>query len=216
MSTVRGAHAYLAPSAQVNQQQQQQQHAGYFDNAANHLAKERSTVGSASATGSLGGGTTWASGSDLYDADKMSEDQDDGVSSGGLSDEGNASLVGFGEGASSTISGPISSSGRIPRGSKIAAGLGSPAPTKQNHQDSGSPMQGVEEDDPQTPGGLSYGGDDLDASRSERHRARDADVTTQQRAEDFIRAKLGNESHKSLSSLHGGIHSLGSSRSEEK
>ena len=42
-----------------------------------------------------------------YDADKMSED---GVSStGGLSEEGNASLVGFGEGASSTISGPVSS-----------------------------------------------------------------------------------------------------------
>lgn len=68
-------------------------------------------MGSASATGSIGGRTTWASGSDAFDPDKMSlEDHDDGTSSmGGMSDEGNASLVGFGEGASSTISGPISS-----------------------------------------------------------------------------------------------------------
>lgn len=39
----------------------------------------------------------------------MSEDQDDGVSStGGFSDEDKASLVGFGEGAGSTVSGPVS------------------------------------------------------------------------------------------------------------
>jgi hypothetical protein len=80
---------------------------GYFDNPAPQV-KERSTVGSASATGSIGGKTTWASGSVDYDADKMSEDQDDGLSStGGFSDE-NASLVGFGEGAGSTVSVPIS------------------------------------------------------------------------------------------------------------
>ncbi|KAJ5114645.1 hypothetical protein NUU61_000404 [Penicillium alfredii] len=69
------------------------------------------TVGSASATGSVGGRTTWASGSDAFEADKMSEgpDPDDGVSSASnVSDEGNASLVGFGEGANSTISGPTS------------------------------------------------------------------------------------------------------------
>ncbi|KAI9885914.1 MAG: hypothetical protein M1823_002287 [Watsoniomyces obsoletus] len=84
---------------------------GYFD-PANPQAKERSTVGSASATGSVGGRTTWASSSDINEGDKMSED---GVSStGGLSEEGNASLVGFGEGASSTISGPISTIGRAP------------------------------------------------------------------------------------------------------
>lgn len=66
-------------------------------------------MGSASATGSVGGRTTWASGSIDYDADKMSEDQDDGVSSaGGFSDEDKASLVGFGEGAGSTVSGPVS------------------------------------------------------------------------------------------------------------
>lgn len=78
-----------------------------FDNVPQF--RERSTVGSASATGSVGGRTTWASGSVDYDADKMSEDPDDGVSStGGFSDEDKASLVGFGEGAGSTVSGPVS------------------------------------------------------------------------------------------------------------
>ncbi|WEW57576.1 hypothetical protein PRK78_003043 [Emydomyces testavorans] len=80
---------------------------GYFDPTHAHLLqKERSTVGSASATGSVGARTTWASGSDIFDQDKINDD--DGVSStGGFSDE-NASLVGFGEGANSTISGPVS------------------------------------------------------------------------------------------------------------
>ena len=109
--------------------------AGYFDppTAAANTNKERSTVGSASATGSIGGRTTWASGSDAFDntTDKMSEDQDmDASSTGGFSDEGNASLVGFGEAASSTVSGPISSIGtrtsqrhslQPPRSSGIAA-----------------------------------------------------------------------------------------------
>ncbi|KAL4922150.1 hypothetical protein BDW62DRAFT_173018 [Aspergillus aurantiobrunneus] len=82
---------------------------GYFDTSSG--IKERSTVGSASATGSVGARTTWASGSDAFDADKMSEDPEDGTSSvGNLSDEGDASLVGFGEGASTT-SGPISHPG---------------------------------------------------------------------------------------------------------
>ncbi|OCL01696.1 hypothetical protein AOQ84DRAFT_369922 [Glonium stellatum] len=73
---------------------------GYFDANNNpQIFRERSTVGSASATGSVGGRTTWASGSDVYDPDKMSEDQDNETSSmGGFSDEA-ASLVGFGEGA---------------------------------------------------------------------------------------------------------------------
>ncbi|KAI9738315.1 MAG: hypothetical protein M1834_008813 [Cirrosporium novae-zelandiae] len=80
----------------------------YFDTTGG-LPKERSTVGSASATEpSVGARTTWASSSDAYEGDKMSEDPDDGMSSlGGFSDEGNASLVAFGEGASG-ISGPIS------------------------------------------------------------------------------------------------------------
>ncbi|KAF7715625.1 Uncharacterized protein PECH_002465 [Penicillium ucsense] len=79
---------------------------GYFDS---HALKERSTVGSASATGSVGH-TTWASSSEAFSADKMSEDidADDRDSVGNISDEGNASLVGFGEGANSTISGPVS------------------------------------------------------------------------------------------------------------
>lgn len=73
---------------------------GYFDaNNQPQIYRERSTVGSASATGSVGGRTTWASGSDVYDPDRMSEDQDNETSSmGGFSDEA-ASLVGFGEGA---------------------------------------------------------------------------------------------------------------------
>ncbi|CAG8905245.1 unnamed protein product [Penicillium egyptiacum] len=91
---------------------------GYFESQA---LKERSTVGSASATGSIAGRTTWASSSDTYDADKMSEDhEDDGTSSvGNVSDEGNASLVGFGEGANSTYSGPIS---RPPGMNRVSSG----------------------------------------------------------------------------------------------
>ncbi|KAI9825376.1 MAG: hypothetical protein M1819_000542 [Sarea resinae] len=118
---------------------------GYFDNANAHL-KERSTVGSASATGSVGGRTTWASGSDTYDPDKMSEDQDDGSSStGGFSDEGNASLVGFGEGASSTISGPTSSAvGRNPgRQSGVASPTIGKASAVPGYLQQGSPMAGV-------------------------------------------------------------------------
>lgn len=73
----------------------------YFDGTGNPaIGRERSTVGSASATGSVGARTTWA-GSEAGD-DKMSESQDmdmDTSSVGGMSDEGTASLVGFGEGA---------------------------------------------------------------------------------------------------------------------
>ena len=50
----------------------------------------------------------------------MSEHEDDGTSSiGNVSDEGNASLVGFGEGANSTYSGPIS---RPPGMSRVSSG----------------------------------------------------------------------------------------------
>ena len=99
---------------------------GYFDQTGQPIiGKERSTVGSASATGSAGGRTTWASGSDLYE-DKMSED--DGVSLAAFSDEGNASLVGFGEAANTP--------GLVPA-SRTPQGLGR-AP--------GSPMQGIEKD----------------------------------------------------------------------
>ncbi|KAI9870841.1 MAG: hypothetical protein M1830_003724 [Pleopsidium flavum] len=164
VATVRqgGGPSHLAPGTSTATAQQPP---GYFDNA-QLQQKERSTVGSASATGSVGGRTTWASGSDVYDADKMSEDQDDGVSSSaGLSDEGNASLVGFGEGASSTISGPISSvGGRAPGGGR-QSGLASPTIAKGNttqgytqQQGStvggggvgGSPMQGIQSSTPST------------------------------------------------------------------
>ncbi|GAB1205732.1 hypothetical protein APSETT445_004411 [Aspergillus pseudonomiae] len=104
---------------------------GYFDTSS--TLKERSTVGSASATGSVGARTTWASGSDAFDADKMSEEPDDGTSSvGDLSDEGDASLVGFGEGAS-TISGPISHP-NLNRTSSAGrpSSLGSPSITRAN------------------------------------------------------------------------------------
>lgn len=116
---------------------------GYFGNltAPSNANKERSTVGSASATGSVGGRTTWASGSDNNDAtDKMSEDQDmDASSNGGFSDEGNASLVGFGEGASSTVSGPISTSG-----TRASQRQGQAARASATSRDSGStPMTGV-------------------------------------------------------------------------
>nr|POE64818.1 hypothetical protein CFP56_69510 [Quercus suber] len=81
-----------------------QQPHGYFDASGNPaIARERSTVGSASATGSVGARTTWA-GSEAGDADKMSESADQDVdmdaasSVGGYSEE-NGSLVGFGEGA---------------------------------------------------------------------------------------------------------------------
>lgn len=99
------------PQQQQQQGFQQQPPGGYFDPSSGGLHK--STVGSASATGSAGGRGTWASGSVSDLGDRMSEDQDqdDGISSAGLSDGGDASLVGFGEGAGSTVSGPASNSG---------------------------------------------------------------------------------------------------------
>ena len=75
----------------------------------------------------------------------MSEDQDDGISSTGMSDEGNASLVGFGETASSTVSGPASITYRTAAMGKDAVRTGSPTPAKQHNRDSGSPMQGLED-----------------------------------------------------------------------
>ncbi len=88
-------------------------------------------MGSASATGSGA------------DSDKMSEDQDDGISSAGMSDEGNASLVGFGETASST--GPTSISNSTTPIGKEAAGASSPTSAIHHNRDSGSPMQGLED-----------------------------------------------------------------------
>ncbi|KAL9137148.1 MAG: hypothetical protein Q9175_001633 [Cornicularia normoerica] len=127
VATIRGANQHLA---QGSQHVQQPQPPGYFDIAAN---LRKSTVGSASATGSGG------------DSDKMSEDQDDGISSGGMSDEGNASLVGFGETASSTVSGPTSISNRMAATGKDADVADSPTSAKQHNRDSDSPMQGLED-----------------------------------------------------------------------
>ncbi|GAB1744261.1 hypothetical protein D0862_13056 [Hortaea werneckii] len=77
----------------------------YFDATGNPaIGRERSTVGSASATGSVGARTTWA-GSEGGDVDKMSESQDmdmDTSSVGGMSEEGTGSLVGFGESGART------------------------------------------------------------------------------------------------------------------
>jgi hypothetical protein len=147
---------------------------GYFDNLPPQV-RERSTVGSASATGSVGGRTTWASGSIDYDADKMSED--DGVSStGGFSDE-NASLVGFGEGAGSTVSVPISTAT-----SKATAARYNPAGSPSTNKFSsvpashlpqvGSPMSGVmhpsaantSHTDPRMMDGISYDANIVDTT----------------------------------------------------
>ncbi|MCJ1311001.1 hypothetical protein MMC25_004671 [Agyrium rufum] len=174
-------------------QQQLGQGPGYFDGTQGANFKERSTVGSASATGSVVGGRTWASGSDAYDGDKMSEDQDDGEgSSAGLSDEGNASLVGFGEGAESTVSGPISSSTPSGRMSGLVGGgaggsaqgatgqrtnSGFTSPSGRGSQagyyprEGGSPMQGLQMGD--------------------RDRDRKARMTGQENAERIVRERMG-------------------------
>jgi hypothetical protein len=110
---------------------------GYFDsNNQPQIFRERSTVGSASATGSVGGRTTWASGSDVYDPDRMSEDQDVDTSSiGGFSDEA-VSLVGFGEGART----PARQHSQI---GSPAIGKVSAVPGHLREQALGSPMTGV-------------------------------------------------------------------------
>jgi hypothetical protein len=61
---------------------------------------------------------------DRYSAMDVSEDGNDG-----MSDEGNASLVGFGEGAGSTVSGPTYTRSRSSQMQAAAGGIGSPAST---------------------------------------------------------------------------------------
>ncbi|KAL8691968.1 MAG: hypothetical protein Q9218_002912 [Villophora microphyllina] len=149
VATGRGGSNHLAPGPSVPARSAHTP--GYFDPTGMPQGKERSTVGSASATGSVGGRMTWASGSDGND-DKMSEDPEDGVSStAGLSDEGNASLVGFGEGASSTVSGPISTSARTIQGTRTIGGVGNSLVGKHSVRDSASPMQGVQGQDSSGP-----------------------------------------------------------------
>ncbi|KAK2741370.1 hypothetical protein FQN57_005654 [Myotisia sp. PD_48] len=129
---------------------------GYFDSMNPNMAKERSTVGSASATtGSAGARHTWASGSDTFDQDRLGDD--DGTSSvGGLSDEGNASLVGFGEGANSTLSGPISAAptrlSAISRQSSAMAAAESSSPTS-GHFSNSQHAQQVDSPTAQSPTG---------------------------------------------------------------
>lgn len=182
VATLRGASAHLAPGGGAYAQQQQPP--GYFDNAITPQVKERSTVGSASATGSAGGRTAE---SDIYDADKMSEDQDDGVSSNaGMSDEGNASLVGFGETASSTVSGPISGRGGAgPRATNVGGTL---TTLKQGRHESASPMQGVQETNPAMLDGISYGRDMVDTTP--RGDARNVSMTGQEQAETIMSDRI--------------------------
>ena len=179
VATLRGASAHLAPGTSYGQPAQP---AGYFDNSASPQVKDRSTVGSASATGSAGGRTrTWASGSDMYEPDKMSEDPDDGVSSSaGLSDEGNASLVGFGEAASSTISGPVSGSTRMGAGSRGAGG--SPTTLKQGN---------ATEADPAMLDGVAHGRDTINnTSRNGRQNYEDVSMTGPEHAEAVVNERL--------------------------
>ncbi|EGC47923.1 conserved hypothetical protein [Histoplasma capsulatum var. duboisii H88] len=132
-----------------------QQHPGYFDHLQQSHFKERSTVGSASATGSIGGRTTWASGSDSLDQDRLGDD--DGVSSvGGLSDEGNSSLVGFGEGASSTVSGPVSTAAArmaFASNNRGVGGRNSPAPNNKPPTGSGHTSSSYPQPTPRTENG---------------------------------------------------------------
>lgn len=163
VATGRGASSQLAPGPPAPAHPAHGP--GYFDPTGVPHGKERSTVGSASATGSVGGRMTWASGSDVHDADKMSEDPEDGGSSNaGLSDEGNASLVGFGEGASSTVSGPVSTPGRTVQGARAGGGVGSPIAGKYAVRDSDSPMEGVQAQDEKMLDGMTYDRDVVDTT----------------------------------------------------
>ena len=131
---------------------------GYFDANGNPVyTTQMSTVGSASATGSAAGTgkmTTWASGStkgqteadddDETEADQMSMDtnyrdsdrfsasaMDEDLDGDGISDD--TSLVGFGEGAGSTVSGPTySRSNLVPRSSLLQQSTGAGTPLSAN------------------------------------------------------------------------------------
>jgi len=128
---------------------------GYFDANNNpQIMRERSTVGSASATGSVGGRTTWASESDVNFADdKDSETMDvDGERAGGFSDEA-ASLVGFGEGAR-TPARQLSGVGSPTPGAagKVSSAL--PPGVRQGQPHAPSPMSGVQSADPRLIDGM--------------------------------------------------------------
>ncbi|KAL9039767.1 MAG: hypothetical protein Q9180_002332 [Flavoplaca navasiana] len=190
VATGRGASSsHLAPHGQAPNHPAH--NTGYFDPAGLPHGKERSTVGSASATGSVGGRATWASSSDVHEGDKISEQSEDGSSMAGLSDEGNASLVGFGEGASSTVSGPVSTATRIAQGARAVGGVGSPLAGRQHStRDSGSPMQGIEGQDVKMLDGMTYDQDVVDttprnAGRAPRDNA--AALAEREQAEHLMR-----------------------------
>lgn len=163
VATLRGVTPHMPPGSATNHQQQP---SGYFDHVGTRMGKERSTVGSASATESAEGRTTWTSGSEIFEADKMSEDQDEEMgSTAGLSDEGDASLVGFGEAASSAVSGIVSKGDVI----RSQSGKGSPVIVNRISVDEGtsiqpvrksiladaeSLMQGTQEEHKDTPGNM--------------------------------------------------------------
>ena len=184
---------------------------GYFDNAPPHI-RERSTVGSASATGSVGGRTTWASGSVDNDADKMSEGDDEMSSATGLSEEGNGSLVGFGEGASSTISGPVSTP-TVRGAARQGGGLASPTLPKASalpsylQHPAGSPMSGLPPGSPMSANstatnateqihdarmkdGMTYDPDDTSARPLRAAHGRDASATGAEIAEQIMRETI--------------------------
>ncbi|KAE9961417.1 hypothetical protein BLS_002136 [Venturia inaequalis] len=166
---------------------------GYFDGSGQpQIMRERSTVGSASATGSVGGRTTWASGSEMYDADKMSEDQDvDNSSMGGFSDE--QSLVGFGEGArtparqQSIMGSPVAS--------KVSA-----VPSHLREQAAPSPMSGVstlsnhsmdaQRPDAKMLDGVTYDSEDLDATDRTPPRADPNEERGQETTERIMRERM--------------------------
>ncbi|KAL8945327.1 MAG: hypothetical protein Q9211_000157 [Gyalolechia sp. 1 TL-2023] len=185
VATGRGRSSHLAPGPLGPAHPAQG--TGYFDHTGVPHGKERSTVGSASATGSVGGRTTWASSSDVHDVDKMSEDPEDASSTAGISDEGNASLVGFGEGASSTVSGPVSALTRMASGARAAGGMGNPLAGKHGMRDSGSPMQGVQVEDAKMLDGMTYDRDVGDTTLGQAGRGlHDATMTGREQAEHMM------------------------------
>jgi hypothetical protein len=157
---------------------------GYFDAQGNPvMGRERSTVGSASATGSVGGRTTWAD-SEAGDADKMSESQDmdmDTSSVGGMSDEGTPSLVGFGESGTRTPA----------RQSVISPGSKSGTPTAR---------------DPRMIDGLTYDREVADASA---HRPGTGNTSAAEQAERIMRDNMDTTSNDRMLGGSGQANNLG-------
>lgn len=167
---------------------------GYFDGQGNPiLNRERSTVGSASATGSVGGRTTtWAS-----ETDQMSESQDmdmDTSSVGGTSDTN--SLVGFGEGARTPARQSGYGSPGVGKATPTAATMGGVPPAYPNlagvRDTSLTPMSASEQRDARMTDGMSYNTDpgyDTAADRSSGNTV--GPVGGAETAERILRERLG-------------------------